>query len=57
MRKKNKEYAESQITTVCIIGFTLYFPRKHNLKKSFLYHQIFLQFLCIAGYLKHSNDT
>ena len=57
MRKKNKEYAESQITTVCIIGFTLYFPRKHNLKKSFLYHQIFLQFLCIAGYLKHSNDA
>ena len=56
-RKKNKEHAESQITTVCIIGFTLYFPRKHNLKKSFLYHQILFTVFMIAGHLKHSNDT
>ena len=29
-----------------------------NLKKSCLYPQIFnLQFLCIAGYLKHSNEN
>ena len=57
-RKKNEEYEESQITTICIFGFKLYFARKHC-----LYHQIVyaikfcLEFFCVAGYLKHSNDT
>ena len=54
-KKKNKEYEESQIATIHIFGFELYFTRKHNLKKSCLYHQIL--FLCVAGYLKHNNDT
>ena len=39
-RKKNEEYEESQITAIYIFGFKLYFARKHNLKKSCLYHQI-----------------
>ena len=39
-KKKNKEYEESQIATIHIFGFELYFTRKHNLKKSCLYHQI-----------------
>ena len=64
-RKKNEEYKESQITKIYILGFKLYFARKHNLKKSCLYHfytkfvytKFYLQFLCVAGHLKHSNDT
>ena len=39
-RKKNEEYEENQITTIYIFGFKLYFARKHNLRKSCLYHQI-----------------
>ena len=39
-RKKNEEYVESQITTIYIFSFKLYIARKHNLKKSCLYHQI-----------------
>ena len=39
-RKKNEEYEESEITTIYILGFKLYFARKHNLKKSCLNHQI-----------------
>ena len=64
-RKKNEEYKESQITTIYILGFKLYFARKLNLKKSclyyfytkFVYTKFHLQFLCVAGHLKHSNDT
>ena len=56
-RKKNKEYEESEKTTIYIFGFILYFARKHNLKKSCLYHQFYFQFLCVAGYLKRSIDT
>ena len=56
-RKKNEAFKESQITTIYIFGFKSYFARKHNLRKSSLYHQILLQFLCIARYLNHSNDT
>ena len=35
----------------------VYVARKHSLKKSSLYHHILLQFLCVVGYLKRSNDT
>ena len=56
-RKKNEAFKEGQITTIYIFGFKSYFARKHNLRKSSLYHQILLQFLCIARYLNHSNDT
>ena len=60
-RKKNKEYEESQITTIYIFGFILYYARKHNLKKSCLYHQIlFTVFMCcMIIYIIlciHSND-
>ena len=60
-RKKNEEYEKTQITTICIfIGFKLYFARKYTLEKSCLYFytmKFYLQFLCVAGCLKHSNDT
>ena len=56
-REKNGEYEESQIATIYIFDFRLYLAQKHNLKKSCLYHEILLQFLCVAGYLNHSNDT
>ena len=59
-RKKNEEYEESPITTIYIFGFKLYFARKHSMKKSCLHlytMKFYLQFLCVAGYLKHSNDT
>ena len=55
--KKNDEYEEIQITTICIFGFKSYFARKHNLKKFVYTIDFYLQFLCVAGYLKHSNDT
>ena len=60
--KKNEEYKESQITTINIFGFTfymekIYFTRKHNLKKAVYAIPFYLQFLCIPGYFKHSNDT
>ena len=54
-RKNNEVYDESQITTIYIFGFKLYFARKHNLKKRCLYHQILFT-VFIAGYLKRSND-
>ena len=38
--KKNEECEESDLTTICIFGFKLKFPRKHNLKNCCLYHQI-----------------
>ena len=59
-RKKNEEYEESQITTVYIFGFKLYSAPKHSLKKSCLHLytiKFYLQFLCVAGYLKDTNDT
>ena len=60
-RKKNEEYEENQITAIYIfIGFKLYFVWKHSLKKSCLYlctMKLYLQFLCVAGYLKRRNDT
>ena len=49
-RKTNGEYEESQITKIYIFSFKLYFARKYCLKKLF-----YLQFLCVAGYLKHSD--
>ena len=59
-RKKDEEYKESQITTIYIFDFKLYFARKHSLQKRCLYlytMQFYLHFLCVAEYLKHSNDT
>ena len=34
-----------------------YFARKHSLKKRVYSITFYLQFLCVAGYLKRSNDT
>ena len=34
-----------------------YFPRKHSLKKVVYTITNYLQFLCVAGYFKRSNDT
>ena len=41
-RKKNKEYRESQITTLNFFGFKIYFTWKHNLKKRYLNYQVLL---------------
>ena len=55
-RKNNEEYKESQITTIRISDFKLYFARKHNLKKSCLYRQIlFTVFMC-CGIFETHND-
>ena len=55
-RKKNEECQQTQIITIYIFGFKLYFARKHSLKKSCL-HLYTIKFCsCTAGYLKHSND-
>ena len=57
-RKKNKEHEESQEIKIHIFG--LKFSRKYKLKKNCLNlytMKFYLQFLCVAGYLKHSNDT
>ena len=57
-RKENEEFEEGQITTIYIFGFKLYFARKHiDKKKAVCTIQFYLQFLRVAGYLKHSNDT
>ena len=57
-RKKNVEYEKSKITTIYIFGFKSYFARKHNLKKKVAYTiKFYLQFSCVARYLKHSNGT
>ena len=61
-RKKNQEYDESQITTICIFGFTLYIKNYILLenivwKKVICTIKFYLQFLCVVAYLKHSNDT
>ena len=56
--KKNEEHEESQITTIYIFGFKSYFAWKHNLKKKVTYTiKFYLQFSCVARYLKHSNGT
>ena len=54
---KNEEYEESQITTKYIFGFKIHFAQKPNLKKVVYTIKFHLQFLCVAGHLKHSNDT
>ena len=61
-RKKNEEYRESQITAMNILGFyllfkTLYFVRKHSLKKVVHTIKLYVQVLCFAGNLKRSIDT
>ena len=53
---KNEGHEASQITTIYIFGFKLYFARKHNLKKV-VFTIKFYQFSCVAGYFKHSNNT
>ena len=57
MRKKNEEYEESHIIAIYIFGFKSYFSRKLNLKKVVYTIKFYLQFLCVAGYLKLSNVT
>ena len=41
----------------CLVHKKLYFARKHGFKKVVYTITFYLQFLCVAGYLKHSNDT
>ena len=64
--KKNKEYKESQITTISIFGFTFFIKNYILLKnivvkgkkvKSSLYHHTSFTAFCVVEYLKRSNDT
>ena len=58
-RTKNEEYKKSQIRTIQIFSFDYKncVLLKNIVWKSSLYHHIFLEFLCVAEYLKCSNDT
>ena len=61
-RKKNEEYKESKITTINIFGFAFYIKKYILLenivwKKSSLRHHILFTVLCVAEYLKRSNNT
>ena len=60
--KKNKEYKKSKITAINIFGFPFYIKKYIFLesivcKKAVYIINFCLEFLCIAGYLKRSNDT
>ena len=55
-REKNEDFEKSQITTIYIFGFKFYFARKQNSKKVVYTIEFCWQCLCVAGYLKHSND-
>ena len=56
-REKRRIWGKSNNHNIHIFDFKLYFARKHNLKKVVFTIKLYLQFLCVAGYLKHSNDT
>ena len=62
-RKKNEEYKESQITAISILGLNFYLKNYILLesiikkKKAIYTITFYLQFSCVAGYLKRSNDT
>ena len=56
-RKKNEEYQESQIPTIHIFGFKLYFARKHNLKKRLFIPSIFIYSFHALQDIWNTNDT
>ena len=56
-RKKNEEYEESQITTVYKLVLNYILLKNKTWKEVVYTIKFYLQFLCVAGYLKHSNDT
>ena len=56
-RKKNEEYEEGQITTIYINVLNYILLENIIWKKAVFTNKFYLQFLCAAGYLKHSNDT
>ena len=61
-RKKNEEYKESQITAISILALNFYLKNYFLLesiiqKKAIYTITFYLQFSCVAGYLKRSNDT
>ena len=56
-RKKNEEYEEGQITTIYINVLNYILLENIIWKKAVFTNKFYLQFLCVAGYLKHSNDT
>ena len=59
-RKKNEECQQTQIITIYIFGFKLYFARKHSLKKvvyTFFVIKLYVKFLCIARYFNIHEYT
>ena len=56
-KKKNEEYEESEITTIYKLVSNYILLENMIWKKVVYTIKFYLQFLCIARYLKHSNDT
>ena len=57
-KKENEEYEENQITTIYIFRVLSYNLLENIIRKKVVnIIKFYLQFLCVAGYLKHSNDT
>ena len=59
-RKKNEECQQTQIITIYIFGFKLYFARKHGLKKvvyTFFVIKLYVKFLCVARYFNIHEYT
>ena len=61
-REKNEEYRDSQLMTINIFSFTfdiiiIFFSKTWFWKKVVYTITFYLQFLCVAGYLKRSSHT
>ena len=55
--EENEEYKQIIHLWFYLLYKKLYFARKHSFKKAVYTITFHLQFLCVAGYLKRSNDT
>ena len=55
-RKENEEYEGSQITTIYVLGFKLFFARKHNLRNFFIPSSLIYSFYELQDIFKQSND-
>ena len=56
-RKKSEEYQESQIPTIYIFGFKLYFAQKYNLKKRLFIPSNFIYSFYALQDIWNTNDT
>ena len=56
-RKKSEEYQESQIPTIYIFGFKLYFAQKYNLKKRLFIPSNFIYSFYALQDIWNTNNT